>query len=90
MTHFSTLALPPHGVVNHCLGCGYDLIAIDQVGYMPLADLGAEFFVQVVPERAENAAVIMTTNLPFSEWTRVDSRLPDSVRPCWTGSPSAR
>jgi IstB-like ATP binding protein len=26
---------------------------------------------QVIPERAEKAAVIVTTNLPFSEWTQV-------------------
>ena len=38
---------------------------------MPLADLGAEFLFQVIAERAEKAAVIMTTNLPFSEWTQV-------------------
>ena len=39
--------------------------------YVPLADLGAEFLFQVMAERAEKAAVIMTTNLPFSEWTQV-------------------
>jgi DNA replication protein DnaC len=49
----------------------YELIAIDEVGYVPLADLGAEFLFQVIAERAEKAAVIMTTNLPFSEWTQV-------------------
>ena len=49
----------------------YDLIAIDEVGYVPMADLGAEFLFQVIAERAEKAAVIMTTNLPFSEWTQV-------------------
>ena len=32
---------------------------------------GGEFLFQVVAERAEKAAVIMTTNLPFSEWTQV-------------------
>jgi DNA replication protein DnaC len=37
----------------------YELIAIDEVGYVPLADLGAEFLFQVVAERAEKAAVIM-------------------------------
>lgn len=50
---------------------GYDLIAIDEVGYVPLAEVGAEFLFQVVSERAEKAAVILTTNLPFSEWTQV-------------------
>lgn len=49
----------------------YDLIAIDEVGYVPMADIGAEFLFQVIAERAEKAAVILTTNLPFSEWTQV-------------------
>ena len=48
-----------------------DVIAIDEVGYVPLADIGAEFLFQVIAERAEKAAVLMTTNLPFSEWTQV-------------------
>jgi len=49
----------------------YDLIALDEVGYVPLADIGAEFLFQVISERAERAAIIVTTNLPFSEWTTV-------------------
>ena len=49
----------------------FDLIAIDEVGYVPLADVGAEFLFQVISERAERAAIIVTTNLPFSEWTTV-------------------
>lgn len=49
----------------------YDLIAIDEVGYVPLAEVGAEFLFQVIAERAEKTAVILTTNLPFSEWTQV-------------------
>src|SRR6185503_14767540 len=49
----------------------YDLIAIDEVGYVPLAEIGAEFLFQVIAERAEQSAVILTTNLPFSEWTQV-------------------
>lgn len=51
----------------------YELIAIDEVGYVPLADVGAEFLFQVIADRAERAAVIITTNLPFSEWTQVFS-----------------
>ena len=49
----------------------YDLIAIDEVGYVPLAEVGAEFLFQVVADRSEKASVIMTSNLPFSEWTQV-------------------
>ena len=47
------------------------MIAIDEVGYVPLAEVGAEFLFQVIAERAERTAVIVTTNLPFSEWTQV-------------------
>lgn len=49
----------------------YELICIDEVGYVPLAELGAELLFQVISERAERAAVVITTNLPFSEWTQV-------------------
>src|SRR5712692_6504953 len=49
----------------------YDVIAIDEVGYVPLAELGAEFLFQVIADRAERSAVLLTTNLPFSEWTQV-------------------
>lgn len=49
----------------------YELIALDEVGYVPLAEVGAEFLFQVIAERAEKTAVIVTTNLPFSEWTTV-------------------
>lgn len=49
----------------------YELIAIDEVGYVPLAEVGAEFLFQIIAERAEKAAVILTTNLPFSEWIQV-------------------
>lgn len=49
----------------------FDLIVLDEVGYVPLADIGAEFLFQVIAERAELAAFIITTNLPFSEWTSV-------------------
>jgi len=49
----------------------YDLVAIDEVGYLPLAEVGAEFLVQVVAERAEKAALIVTSNLRFSQWTQV-------------------
>jgi DNA replication protein DnaC len=49
----------------------YDLIAIDEVGYVPLADVGAELLFQIIADRTERAALILTTNLPFSEWTQV-------------------
>jgi DNA replication protein DnaC len=53
----------------------YELIAIDEVGYVPLADIGAELLFQVISDRAERATIVMTTNLPFSEWTQVFSNV---------------
>ena len=49
----------------------YDVIAIDEVGYVPLADVGAALLFQIIADRTERAALILTTNLPFSEWTQV-------------------
>ena len=48
-----------------------ELIVIDELGYVPLAEVAAELLFQVIADRAEKAAVIVTTNLPFSEWPQV-------------------
>jgi len=56
-----------------------ELIVIDELGYVPLAEVAAELLFQVIAERAEKAAVIVTTNLPFSEWLR-SSPTPASAR----------
>jgi DNA replication protein DnaC len=48
-----------------------DLICIDELGYVPLAETACELLFQVVADRAEKTAVIVTTNLPFSEWSQV-------------------
>jgi DNA replication protein DnaC len=62
----------PVVLIGECgTGKSHDLIALDEVGYVPLADIGAEFLFQVISDRAERAALIVTTNLPFSEWTTV-------------------
>jgi DNA replication protein DnaC len=47
-----------------------DLICIDKLGYVPLAATACELMFQIA-DRAEKAAVIVTTNLPFSEWSQV-------------------
>jgi DNA replication protein DnaC len=45
----------------------YDLIVIDELGYVVMPDAAAELLFQIIAGRAERAAVIVTTNLPFSE-----------------------
>lgn len=62
-----------HNLLGRALGrwSRYDLIVLDEVGYVPFAQVGAELLFQVISERAERATIIVTTNLPFSEWTQV-------------------
>jgi DNA replication protein DnaC len=47
----------------------YELIVIDEMAYVAMSEAAAEMLFQVIAGRAERAAVIVTTNLPFSEWT---------------------
>jgi DNA replication protein DnaC len=63
----------------------YDVIVLDEVGYVPLAEIGAEFLFQVIAERAERAALIVTTNLPFPNGRRC-SRIRVYAKPCWIAS----
>ena len=63
----------------------YDLIALDEVGYVPLADIGAEFLFQVISDRAERAAIIVTTICRSPSGPRY-FRTPDCARHSWIGS----
>jgi DNA replication protein DnaC len=47
----------------------YELIVLDEMCYVAMPEVAAELLFQVIAKRAERAAVIVTTNLPFSEWT---------------------
>ena len=53
------------------------VLIVDELGYVPLSKADAELLFQVFSERHEKQPVILTTNLPFSEWTSVfpDPRL---------------
>jgi len=66
----------------------YDLIALDEVGYVPLAEIGAEFLFQVIAERAERASLIVTRTYRFRNGHRC-FRTQDCARRCWTESPIA-
>lgn len=47
----------------------YELVVIDEFGYVVMLDAAAELLSPVIVGRVEQASVIVTTNLPFSEWT---------------------
>ena len=49
----------------------YKLLIIDELGYVPLSQTGAELLFEVFSQRYERGATIVTSNLPFDEWTSV-------------------
>ncbi len=46
----------------------YELLLVDELGYLHLDPRGAELLFQVLTEREERASVAVATNSPFSEW----------------------
>lgn len=49
----------------------YDLLILDELGYIPFSREGAELLFQVLAERHEKGSVMITTNLGFADWTQV-------------------
>ena len=49
----------------------FDVIIVDELGYVPFSKTGAELLFQFFSSRYERASVIITTNLEFSEWTNL-------------------
>ena len=48
-----------------------DLLIIDEIGYVPFSEKGAQLFFQVAAQSYERQSLIMTTNLDFSQWPQV-------------------
>lgn len=46
-----------------------DLLIIDELGFVPLSKTGAELLFEVISQRYERGSIIITSNLPFDEWT---------------------
>ena len=60
--------------VDSCLQrqvAGYKLLIIDELGYVPLSQTGAELLFEIFSQRYERGSTIVTSNLPFDEWTSV-------------------
>lgn len=51
----------------------YKLLIIDEIGYLPIDQLGANLFFQLITKRYEHTSTIITTNQPFSKWGEVFS-----------------
>jgi DNA replication protein DnaC len=49
----------------------YHLLILDEFGYVPFSKTGAELLFEVLSRAYERQSVIITTNLPFENWTEV-------------------
>jgi DNA replication protein DnaC len=50
---------------------GCKLLIVDELGYVPLSPTGAELLFEVFSQRYERGSTIVTSNLPFEDWTSV-------------------
>jgi DNA replication protein DnaC len=50
---------------------GYELVLVDELGFVPLSKTGAELLFEVFSLRYERGSTLVTSNLPFQEWTEV-------------------
>ena len=50
---------------------GYELLIVDELGFVPLSKTGAELLFETFSQRYERASTLITSNLPFEEWTEI-------------------
>lgn len=53
--------------------CRYELLIIDEIGYLPVDKQGANLFFQLITKRYEKHSTIITTNMTFNKWGEVFS-----------------
>src|SRR4051794_31625515 len=61
---------------------GVKLLIVDELGYVPLSPTGAELLFEVFSQRYERGSTIVTSNLPFEDWTSVLASERRCIRPC--------
>jgi len=49
----------------------WDVVIIDELGYLPISESAAELLFQALSERHESGSVIVNSNLPFGEWAQI-------------------
>ena len=50
---------------------GYGLLIVDELGYVPFSQEGAQLIFQILAERHERKSVMITTNMGFGDWTQI-------------------
>ena len=59
----------------------YDLLIIDEIGYLPIEKQGSNLFFQLIAKRYEKHSTIITTNINFIKWGNVfsDSAIANAI-----------
>lgn len=58
------------------------LLVLDEVGYLPIDQKGADLLFQVISQRYERGSIVLTTNKPFKQWPSIfnnDSTIASAV-----------
>lgn len=51
--------------------CGYKLLIIDELGYLPISKDDSKLFFQLIDRRYERNSTIITTNINFGQWDEI-------------------
>ena len=57
-------------------------VILDEIGYLPIDQHGADLLFQVISQRYERGSIILTTNKPFKQWPSIfnnDSTIASAV-----------
>lgn len=59
-----------------------ELVVLDELGYLPIDQHGADLLFQVISQRYERGSIVLTTNKPFKQWASIfnnDSTIASAV-----------
>ncbi len=48
-----------------------ELLILDELGYLPIDQHGADLLFQVISQRYERGSIVLTTNKPFKQWASI-------------------
>jgi len=58
-----------------------DILCIDEIGYLPIDQHGANMLFQVISSRYEHGSIILTSNKAFKDWGEIfnDSTITSAI-----------